>query len=99
MKKVFVIRRKHSQLRRLSPFTNEDFEKELERLSSLPRNASDYIEVYVSSKKKADWWLSRYSERYSRHEFELTPADCNVLVSTEYYMDVSFYYIGSINIL
>lgn len=99
MRKVYVLRRKHSQLRRLSPFTNEDFEKELERLSSIPRNVSDYIEVYVSSQKKANWWLSRYSERYSRHEYELTVDNPLILVGTEYFMDVSFYYIDSVEVL
>lgn len=99
MKKVFVIRRKHSQLRSLSPFSNKDFETELERLSSLPKYHSDYIEVHVSSMKKASWWLSQYSENYSRHEFTLQVDKCPVLVATEFFMDVSFYYIDSVEVL
>lgn len=99
MKKVFLIRRKHSQLRRLSPFTDEDFGKELLRLSSLPHDVSDYIEVYVSSRKKACWWLSRYSDNYSRHEYSLSVDKCPVLVGTEYFMDVSYYYIDSVEVL
>ena len=99
MNKIYVIRRKSTTTKSETPFKDGASQLWKSRLSSLEHSSDDSIMVYVSSRKKANWWCSQYSKNYGSLFYALTPAECPVLKEKQYFMEVYYYYIDTIEVL